>query len=63
MTYTVFIYDDSTAISQKSFTNIHDAFKYMGELDLNKDVKRCILDNGVKILFDLKRDDDGWLSS
>ena len=63
MAYTVFIYKDCAVQSQESFNNIQKAFEYLGHLDLKTDVERCILDDGTEILFDLKRDEDGNLSS
>lgn len=63
MTYTVFIYKGGIAQSQKAFSNIQQAFAYLGELDLKTDVERCILDNGYKILFDLTRDENGDLTT
>jgi len=63
MAFTVFIYKENEVIGQKSFGNLHEAFAYLGTLDFTTNVERCILDNGTKILFDLKRDKDGNLST
>ena len=63
MTYTVFIYKDDLPLSQEGFSDVQQAFAYLGELDLKTDVQRCILDNGIRILFDLTRDENGDLTS
>lgn len=62
MMYTVFIYEGDQPVSSESFKTIQEAFTHMGKLDLTTDVRRCILDNGTRILFDLSRDEDGNLS-
>lgn len=62
MTYTVFVYEGGNPISQESFfSNIQRAFTYMGKLDLETNVERCVLDDGNQILFDLCRNADGDL--
>lgn len=63
MAYTVFIYEGHTVTDQKSFSHIHEAFQYLGKLDLATNVERCVLDDGAKILFDLKRDEAGNLTT
>ena len=65
MSYRVFIYKDGLpdTVDPKSFTDIRKAFQYLGELDFNSKIKRCVLDDGTKVLFDLKRDEHGRLSS
>lgn len=63
MAFTVFIYEGHTVTEQKSFVSIFEAFTYLGKLDLTTNVERCLLDDGTKILYDLKRDKDGNLST
>lgn len=63
MPFTVFIYEAHAVKDQRSFGSIHEAFAYLGTLDLTTTVERCVLDDGTKILFDLKRDADGNLST
>lgn len=63
MAFTVYIYKGHTVTEQQSFESICEAFAYLGKLDLTTNVERCLLDDGTKILFDLKRDKDGNLST
>ena len=63
MAFTVFIYEGHAVKDQKSFGNIYEAFAHLGKLDLATNVERCVLDDGTKILFDLKRDEDGNLTT
>jgi len=63
MAFTVFIYEGHEVKNQKNFRNIREAFAYLGTLDLATSVERCLLDDGIKILFDLKRDKNGNLST
>jgi hypothetical protein len=63
MAYTVFTYEDCAVKTQHSFNNIQEAFKFLGDLDLQTKVERCILDDGKNILFDLKRNEDGNLET
>lgn len=59
MAFTVFIYEGFAVKDQKSFRTIQEAFAHIGTLDIATKVERCLLDDGTKILFDLKRDKDG----
>ena len=62
MSFTVFIYDNSVKKSEQVFSTPEEAFSYIGDLDLQTDVKRVLLDNGNNILFDLVRNNDGLLT-
>lgn len=64
MSYTVYVYDEKgEQESRKSFFSLKEAFAHLGTLDLSTKVDRCILDDGRKNLFDLKRDDNGDLTA
>lgn len=59
MAYTVFIYKGCGVQDEKSFPDIQQVFVYLGTLEYRTDVERCIVDNGTKIIIDLKRGSDG----
>ena len=62
MSYKIIIVKDGLPQKEQSFASINEAFADLGKLDFTSEVSECILDDGISILFHLRRDSNGRLS-